>query len=275
MSGDWIKINRSMLDSDIFSDHVLTWLWMRILLKANWKLTKIKVGKKQIKLEPGDAHIMVTEMAESIKVNHHKLRRLLDYLEKTERISRARCYRGVVVSVCNWDAYQAKNNSRENEMRLSRDLPENYMRFSRDLPENDSLDNPTISNRLQPPKKERRKERKKERILPPTPSIDLSNFYAHFTDEAMTEFQSVGLMISKKDFIWADGAEVDPRAFFISCQHLAYDLRTGALDGKGIKSNVAWLKGAVAKNGVYYSEGYAQKQANRASKEKAFTKEFS
>jgi len=269
----WVKVYRSMIESDIGDDLLLLGLWCKILVEAKWKPRKIKIGLKQVQLQSGDAYYVVTELSDCIKIKRTKLKNLLKYLEETERIKITKQTRGIVVSVCNWEIYQGNANT--TNMRNTHDeqcanTTRTRTNIARTRREHELPNTSMISNNLQAPKKERREEGKKERNHPPVPPT----FSDRFTPEFFDEMRAQDFMLSEKDLLWAVDREIDGRVLFISCLHFLHDLKVGALDHLKIKSNVGWFKHSMAETGNYYSEGYERKQKRRKDKELEYVREF-
>lgn len=105
----WIKLHKSLLDSDIMQNDTLFKIWITLLLRVNWKEHKAIINGKHVILEPGSMVFGFKKLAESIVINKKTLVRWVRYLSETGRISLKTGPKGSVLTICNWDVYQANN----------------------------------------------------------------------------------------------------------------------------------------------------------------------
>ncbi len=157
MAGDWIKLHRKLLESAVGSDPWLCYLWVQLLLRANWKPSWF-MG---LLIEAGQIAFGQESFARELKVNRTKLSRALKKLENWKQIEQQTNNRFTVVTICNWETYQVsepesaqptnnKRTSGEHQTRNKRAHPKKDNNFKKDkkvtplppLPAN--LDNDTF-----------------------------------------------------------------------------------------------------------------------------------
>ena len=100
--GDYIKIYRSMLDWEWYSDINTSRLFLHMLLKANWK-----DGKFQgITVPRGSFVSSIGKLAEETKLTINEVRTALKHLEKTGEIHKQITNRFTVFTVLSYSLYQ-------------------------------------------------------------------------------------------------------------------------------------------------------------------------
>ena len=113
MSKGFIKLNRGLLDHWVGDDPDVFLVWVRLLLKANFK-NKKAYHKGQLRMyQRGSVYISTRDFARECGMGREKMRNVLNSLESDGMITHRTDHLGTTISVCNYDAYQL-NQSEEN-----------------------------------------------------------------------------------------------------------------------------------------------------------------
>jgi hypothetical protein len=115
---------RHFYESDIWLDpspYDVRSAWQDLIRRAQWHQSKRLRSWEQIILERGDLIVSIKNLAETWKWSHGKVERYIAYLEKTERIRRAKRHNFSVITICNYDKYQNLDNYMNGEMESKRE----------------------------------------------------------------------------------------------------------------------------------------------------------
>jgi hypothetical protein len=108
-TGGWIKLWRRAVEGDL-ADNMFLWsLWNWLLYSATWKPTSIIWKGRRRDIPPGTVVMGISELAEKWKCSQSTIKKWLTYLVTSERISLETCSRGTLITIRNWDIYQAKD----------------------------------------------------------------------------------------------------------------------------------------------------------------------
>jgi hypothetical protein len=97
-----------MIEGDLPGNVYLWAIWHWLLYAATWKPTKVLWNGKQREIQPGTVVFGLKELAEKFDCSRDTIHRWLRYLCDTGRITYETSNRGCIVSVCNWELYQGK-----------------------------------------------------------------------------------------------------------------------------------------------------------------------
>ena len=132
---DWIKIHRSILNSYAFANPVSLKIWTWMLLKANYKPSYIplKVGKGTIslKVERGQFVFGRFKAEEELGIDGSTIYRQLKKFEELEQIKIEPNNQYSIITVCNYDFYQSKKDSNEQQTNSQRTADEQQMNSRR------------------------------------------------------------------------------------------------------------------------------------------------
>ena len=103
----WVKVSRKMLTSAIASKPEYLAVWMHLLLTASYKPGEILVGHQVVRLQAGQLVFGRVKFSQQIGVSEHTLRMALKTLEKLQQITIKSESKFSVISIVNWDKYQA------------------------------------------------------------------------------------------------------------------------------------------------------------------------
>lgn len=107
-SGGWIKLWRKAIEGDLPSNVYLWAIWNWLLYSATWKSTKILWNGHQREVPPGTVVMGLSELATKWECSKNTIKKWLNYLEQSERISIESCTRGTLVTIRNWGLYQSQ-----------------------------------------------------------------------------------------------------------------------------------------------------------------------
>lgn len=113
----WVKIHRSMLDNPVVmkdSDHCM--LWMLLLLNATHKPHDTLFGGKRITLMPGQLITGRKKLARELRVNEHKIDRMLRAFKNEQQIEQQSKPYGSLITIINWHKYQGFEQQNEQQM---------------------------------------------------------------------------------------------------------------------------------------------------------------
>ena len=106
--GDYIKIYRSMLEWEWYSDINTSRLFLHMLLKANWK-----DGRFQGEFIPrGSFPSSVKKLAQETSLSEKEVRTALSHLKKTGEVASKPTNKFTVFSINNYDCYQSRGEQK-------------------------------------------------------------------------------------------------------------------------------------------------------------------
>lgn len=103
MDGNWIKINRQILDSNVFEDAKTFKVFMWILLNANYKKRTLLNG---LTLKAGQLCTSRERIATACNMHTSSVSRVLMRLQRCNSIDKKANSRGTVIEVINWGVFQ-------------------------------------------------------------------------------------------------------------------------------------------------------------------------
>lgn len=105
--GGWIKLYRKFLDWEWFTDSKMVQLFVYLLLSASIEQRKWR----GIVLERGQLATTVAELSEKTNLTAQNLRTALARLENSQIINRQTTNKYTIITICNFESYQAKEES--------------------------------------------------------------------------------------------------------------------------------------------------------------------
>jgi hypothetical protein len=106
----WFKMHREATEKDLGKNLHLWSIWTTLLCMATWKESQIIWNGKQRMIPPGSVVLGISELATRWGCSQRTISKWLHYLHDTQRIVLESCARGTLVSICNWNAYQAPDD---------------------------------------------------------------------------------------------------------------------------------------------------------------------
>ncbi len=113
----WVKLHSALLshpsvEGDIVALGIFVWLLMR----ANWKTSKVKHEGDLIEVKPGQLITSAVEISRSLKIPRMTCERKLTWFEKCGSIGQRVGIQGRLITITNWDTYQARGDDRGQPM---------------------------------------------------------------------------------------------------------------------------------------------------------------
>lgn len=136
MNGNYIKINRSMLDWEWYTDINTTRLFIHMILRANWKDGKFRGTT----VPRGSLISSFRKLADETSLTEREVRTAISHLEETGEVTHEGHSKYSVFTVVNYDKYQFKDTQEDKQ--------ESSNRHSNDI----------LTTTIEEGKKERRKE---------------------------------------------------------------------------------------------------------------------
>ena len=103
----WIKLQRDIMSHWIAQDNEYLAVWIRMLSEANYEAQTKMFNGQVITVGRGQFIFGLDSYAEKTKVSVMRLRRLVDLLEKHQMINRVKTSKYSLISIVNYDKYQA------------------------------------------------------------------------------------------------------------------------------------------------------------------------
>lgn len=111
MSGDYIKLSRSILDWEWWSDINTYRVFTYMLLKANWKDGSFK----GVSVPRGSFVSSLGKLSEETKLTENEVRTAIKHLKSTGEITSKAHSKFTIFTVKNYDAYQSDNKQVDKE----------------------------------------------------------------------------------------------------------------------------------------------------------------
>lgn len=108
----WIKLHRSVLESQVFTNPKLLQIWIWCLCKATRQETKILVERQVVKLDIGQFICGRKKCSMIFDVSESSFRRYLQTLVDLEMISLKPTNKFTIVTINNYDSYQGTEPSK-------------------------------------------------------------------------------------------------------------------------------------------------------------------
>lgn len=118
----WIKVHRSLIENPKRVRSSRLALWLYILLSVNHAPGKTYLCGKEIDLKPGQGVFSTPDLAKKLCEPVSVIRRSLEWFESEQQIEQRKTNQGTVITVLNWDKYQAgeqPSEQRENNERTT------------------------------------------------------------------------------------------------------------------------------------------------------------
>jgi hypothetical protein len=112
MKQGWIKLHRSLKDSDLWLDGIFTrgQAWVDILMNTNHKSGYFRTANgRRVDIARGQCGMSQLTMAERWQWSRGKVKRFLNELEKDGNVVQQTVQQNSVLTVCNYSKYQDKD----------------------------------------------------------------------------------------------------------------------------------------------------------------------
>ena len=155
MDTGWIKIYRSLIGWEWYSDPNTLCLWIHILLSVNYEPKQWR----GIVIQPGQMVTSIGNLAEESGLSIQQTRTALDHLKSTGEITSKSTNRYTLITVVKWADFQA--NEREGNKQITSNSTDNQQTNNKQ-PNNQS----TTTKEYKEDKKERNKEKRNIFVAP-------------------------------------------------------------------------------------------------------------
>ena len=140
MSGGWLKLHRSILESAVFCDSDVLKAWIWLLLNATHKDIEVICSGKPLTLKSGQLITGRKRLAEVLGVNETKCYRILNTLKELGNIEIKPNNKFSLITIVNWDKFQTEDTSCEQQENNKRTTNEQQTNNKRTLKKNDKND---------------------------------------------------------------------------------------------------------------------------------------
>lgn len=181
MNGDFVKMYRSFLEWEWYSDINTSRLFLHMLLKANWRDSKFQ----GITVPRGSFISSIGRLAEETALTDREIRTAVSHLKMTGEVTSRPTNRYTVFTVVNYNLYQSDDKQSDDQLTGNRHS-------------NDNLTT-TIEE-----KKEEKKERKKIKRPPKSPAAMLDQFLSAYpmksrmVNHYLTEIAYIDCLMTQK-----------------------------------------------------------------------------
>ena len=108
----WIKTYRDLADHWLAQDLQKLGWWVILLLKVNHEDKKILSGNQLIEVKRGQIIASLSYLATMWNTSKRTAERFIELLEKEHMVSRCARQKVTIITICNWDSYQGKDEPR-------------------------------------------------------------------------------------------------------------------------------------------------------------------
>ena len=112
----WVKIHRKIWENPWMQRPNIMTVWMYILCHVEFAPKDVIWCSKRITLLPGQGLLTTTDVANECFIHHSTVIRILRVLEEEGQIQRKTSNKGTLVTVLNWEKYQAKEEYLHNTL---------------------------------------------------------------------------------------------------------------------------------------------------------------
>lgn len=105
--GNWIALNRKMLDNPIVTkdaEYFAVWIWL--LLNAAYRPCDVLFNGVRMTLKSGQLVTSKNQIANALKIDSTKVQRILTTLQTALQIEQQPCSKNRLITIKNWSLYQ-------------------------------------------------------------------------------------------------------------------------------------------------------------------------
>ena len=118
MAYGWLKLNRSFLEHDFWTDKRTfsrAEAWLDLLMLAFYETKTILINGQSVKVEPGQYCTTMVHLAERWGWTRKGTSNFLKLLEKMEMASTKRTSKYTLITLLNWGKYQTQPDEKEQQ----------------------------------------------------------------------------------------------------------------------------------------------------------------
>ena len=136
-------MHRALLDNPIARKAEYAWLWVRLLLKANYKETKFVFNNKVEILKPGQLLTGRKKLSKETGIKETQVYKILNFLEKEQQIEQQKTNKFTVITIRNWGRYQQEKQQKEqpsdNQATTKRQPSDTYKNIKKEKKDNKKI----------------------------------------------------------------------------------------------------------------------------------------
>ncbi len=129
--GDWIKLHRSILQSNVFDNPEILKVWVWLLCKAEWTDCKKIIGTRAIEVKPGQMIFTRSSASRELEMSESKVYRIMQTLQSLGNIKIKVNSKFSLVTVENWGFFQYEAADSEQQMNSKRTADEQQLNGKR------------------------------------------------------------------------------------------------------------------------------------------------
>ena len=133
MQRGYIKIWRKVKDSFVWKNAYLYKLFCHLLMEANWKETEFIFNNKKHILKRGQLIVGCKKLGDETHISKSMAYRFLNILENETLIEQQKTNLYTIVTIVNYDDYQANEQQPETPVKLQRNSSETPVNTSKEL----------------------------------------------------------------------------------------------------------------------------------------------
>ena len=112
----FITLYRSLKKKGYYLDSEYVHLWVHLLMTATFKEVEFLFNNKIHILKPGQLLTGRTALVHDTGINRNKIERILKTFENEQQIEQLKTNKYRVISICNWEQYQTKEQESEQQV---------------------------------------------------------------------------------------------------------------------------------------------------------------
>lgn len=113
----WIKIHRDLIEHWLAQDMEKLGRWIDLLMIANYEDAKVLVGKTLHPLQRGQMVVSCSYLANRWNCSKSTVSEFLNLLESDNMITRVVERKTTILTICNYESYQQRENATPNDSR--------------------------------------------------------------------------------------------------------------------------------------------------------------
>lgn len=136
MNNGFINIHRKILDNPISKKPHWAWLWIYLLLRANWDDTSIIWNGELRKISKGSFVTGRNSLSKQTGIPASTIEDILKYLETQQQIRQEKNNKYRVITIVNWERYQKSDSKSNNKATTKQQLADTDNNINKDNKEN-------------------------------------------------------------------------------------------------------------------------------------------
>lgn len=122
----WVKLHRQMLESSFHNKPSYVSLWVTLLLMANHKTTKFMWNGEETEVKSGQIITGRKALSEQTGIAESTVEDILKVLKRQHQIQQQTTTKYRLITILNWDTYQATDNTSNNKATTKQQQTDTY-----------------------------------------------------------------------------------------------------------------------------------------------------